>query len=231
MPFFGDLIFTSVAGWFFRKLLKFLYRFIVSRYIPSFIDELRIHTKDCSSILDIGCGNSSPVKWLPKKIYKVGIDAYKPCIENSRKLKIHDKYYQMDISDIGLKIKPKTFDCVVALDVIEHLNKEEGLKLIAAMEKIACKKIIIFTPNGFLPQSAHDNNPFQVHRSGWTCNEMESLGFKVIGINGWKQLRGECAYIKYQPYWLWQIISDLTQILVRNRPEYAFQLLCIKTVD
>jgi len=97
------------------------------------------------------------------------------------------------------------------------------------MEKISKNKVIIFTPNGFLPQGEYYNNPWQVHKSGWTVKEMKKRGYKVIGINSWKPLRGEYARLRFRPSYFWQIISDITQLFVRNKTEKAFQILCIKT--
>ena len=97
------------------------------------------------------------------------------------------------------------------------------------MEKIAKNKVIIMTPNGFLPQGIYYNNPWQVHKSGWTVKEMKKRGYKVIGINGWKPLRGECARLRFWPKYFWLRISEITQFFVRNKPEKAFQILCVKT--
>jgi len=99
------------------------------------------------------------------------------------------------------------------------------------MEEIATKKVIIFTPNGFLPQGEYDNNPWQIHHSGWDVEEMQDLGYNIIGINGWKPLRGEYARINYKPLFLWTLLSDITQLFVRNNPKYAFQILCVKELN
>ena len=37
-------------------------------------------------------------------------------------------------------VEPKTFDAVIALDLIEHLEKKDGFKLIEMMTKIAKRK-------------------------------------------------------------------------------------------
>jgi hypothetical protein len=57
------------------------------------------------------------------------------------------------------------------------------------MENVAKKKIIIFTPNGFLRQDEYDGDKLQIHKSGWTVDEFKKLGYEVKGINGWKPLR------------------------------------------
>jgi len=96
------------------------------------------------------------------------------------------------------------------------------------MEEIAKKKVIIFTPNGFNPQEASNDNPYQKHKSGWTTDEMKSFGYEVIGLNGLKYLRGEKAKFRYKPELLWTIISVLTQIITKNVPQLSFHLFCIK---
>ncbi len=58
------------------------------------------------------------------------------------------------------------------------------------MGKWSKNKIIIFTPNGFIWQDGYDDNSLQEHKSGWCAEELEKLGFKVYGMNGWKKLRG-----------------------------------------
>ncbi len=189
--------------------------------------ELEKAIGECTSILDVGCGSNSPLQHIPRKFFAVGVDAFAPSIEQSRKSKIHNEYCQLDVIDIDKKFAPDSFDCVMALDVIEHLTKQDGLKLLSAMERIAKKRIIIFTPNGFLPQPP-DGNPWQKHKSGWTVEEMKAHGYTVIGINGWKPLRGENADIRFWPKRAWLRISNITQIYVRNKPEKAFQILCIK---
>ena len=144
---------------------------------------------------------------------------------------IHHAYVVVDVMNIGNAFAEKSFDCVFASDLIEHLNKEDGLKLIAMMERIARKKVIIYTPNGFLPQGEVDNNPAQIHRSGWTVNEMKLLGYnRIIGINGWKPIRGELAKIRLSPQFIWERISLLSQPIVKRFPKYAFHILCIKDI-
>ena len=210
-----------------KKVAAAVYRKIFTDY-PK---ELEKAVGNCKTLLDIGCGENSPVRQFSKKLYCIGVDTFEPSIRKSKAEGIHDRYYKMNILKIGERFRLNSFDCVLASDLIEHLTKTEGLKLLGMMEKIASAKVIVFTPNGFLPQHGYDNNPFQLHKSGWTVGEMKKLGYRVIGINGWKPLRGEQASIKLRPKLFWQIISDLTQLLTRNRPEKAFQILCVKTAS
>jgi SAM-dependent methyltransferase len=211
-----------------KRLFKKLYHSVYLKLFGSYQIELEKAVGKCVSLLDIGCGSSSPIKYFSKKLYCVGVDSFEPSIEKSKRERIHNDYYKIDVLDIDKEFKPNSFDCVVALDLIEHLTKEDGNKLIDKMEVIAKEKVVIFTPNGLLPQGEWDNNPWQVHKSGWSTEEMRKRGYDVIGINGWKPLRGEYTAVRFWPKYLWLIISDVTQFFVKNRPEKACQLLCYK---
>ncbi|MCE4606744.1 MAG: hypothetical protein F7B59_05360, partial [Desulfurococcales archaeon] len=83
-------------------------------------------------------------------------------------------------------------------------------------------------PNGFVEQHEYDDNPYQVHLSGYSYEEMKKMGFRIIGVGGWKGLRGERGNIVCQPKIFWFLISRLTQFYVKNHPENAFTLLCVK---
>jgi hypothetical protein len=60
---------------------------------------------------------------------------------------------------------------------------------------------------------------------------MRKRGYRVTGINGHKSLRGEYASIRYRPAFLWEMVSDVSQLFVKRLPRAAFQILCIKDVS
>lgn len=213
------------------KLFYSWYRRVYTVFFPDYVRELKKVAADCKNLLDLGCGSSSPVKFLDPKILKEGVEIYEPYLKQSKKEKIHHRYHQANVLQIDKMFKAGSFDCVLAGDLIEHLTKSEGLGLIKMMERIAKKKIVIYTPNGFHYQEERDGNRLQTHRSGWEPHEMIRLGYRVIGISGLKQLRDADMSTKFKPKFFWRIISDLTQLLVKNKPEYAAQLLCIKIKD
>ena len=184
-----------------------------------------------NSVLDLGCGSHSDIGYFKKKIDRtVGVDLFLPSLNISKKNQLHHEYHQMDILNAAEYFGEDSFDCVVALDVIEHLEKADGLRLLEQMKIIARKKVIIFTPNGFLEQEPFDGNEWQRHISGWEVDEMREMGFEIIGINGWKALRGERAKITIRPISFWKRISYLTGLYVTKNPKFAFQILCIKNL-
>lgn len=211
-----------------KESLKKIYYKYSSKLIPNLSKELEKAVGSSKTLLDVGCGSDSPIKPFSAKLFCVGVDAYEPSIKKSQEAKIHNKYFKMNVLDIDKQFKPNSFDCVVALDLIEHFTKEEGLRLLELCEQIAKNKVIIFTPNGFLPQAEYDNNPLQEHKSGWTVEEMEKRGYQVIGIHGSKKFRGDLGDIKFKPRFFWRLVSDISQLFVRNSPQKAFQILCIK---
>jgi hypothetical protein len=204
-----------------------LYRLYL-KVFPNVYVELDQAIGDCRTLLDVGCGSSSPISLFCDRLESVGVDAHGPSIESSREKRIHKEYVQMDVMDIGERFPPTSFDCVLAYDLIEHLSKENGLELLTMMESIARRRVVVFTPNGFLAQAGSNDNPWQAHRSGWTPSELQAKGYRVIGMNGWKRLRGDRATTRWRPSLLWSAISDLTQPFVRSRPDRAYQMLCVK---
>jgi SAM-dependent methyltransferase len=182
---------------------------------------------DCDSVLDLGCGScqNSPLQNMALT-YLVGVDIYPPYLEECRRRKIHSEYIMADIRHV--EFKERSFDAVVMLNVLEHMSKKDGLQLIDKFSIWAKKKVILTTPNGFLPQDGYDKNDFQEHLSGWSVEDFKSAGFRVYGLYGWKNLRGYRATIKYKPAIFWQVLSDLTQISVYRHAELACRLLAIK---
>jgi hypothetical protein len=157
-----------------------------------------------------------------------GVDGYAPALQQARSNQTHDEFFLGDVKRLSDIFPSRRFDACVALDVIEHLPKEDGWKMVESMERLATRCVIIHTPNGFLPQQSHDGD-LQEHLSGWTAEEMRSRGYEVLGMYGPKWLRGEYHHIKYQPRPFWLLVSMFghwTQ--TRTHPEKAAAIFCIK---
>jgi hypothetical protein len=128
-----------------------------------------------------------------------------------------------------LPLKNNSFDCVAAFDVIEHLTKYQAKMLIENMEEISKKKIILLTPNGFNPKChLEDDSPLQIHRCGWTMDEISKRGYLVFGIDGARRLRGEQASATIKPQIVGSFLTRLSDPFVFRCPSTAFALLCIK---
>jgi len=180
-------------------------------------------------MLDVGCGRASPLGSTDINLDRVGLDFYRPYISKSRESSIHNDYVLGDVRQ--LPFRPKSFDCALATEVLEHLTKQDGTTMIKQMEEVA-GKIVLTTPNGFLPTyPGPQDNPDEKHLCGWTVSELTELGFKVYGLGGWRQLwkidAGQ-ACIRFRPRKVFTLLASLTELFVYRRPSLAFSLFCVK---
>lgn len=181
-------------------------------------------------ILDVGCGQSSPLRRVRKDSYRVGVDFFRPYIFVSKTSAIHDDYILADVRH--LPFKSKSFDCAVAIEVLEHLTKPDGLRMIKQMEEVA-KKIILTTPNGFFQALSGPDalNPDERHLCGWSASELKELGFRVHGLLGLKMLHKAAPgkiVMKFRPRMLFQCLCIVSELFVYRYPSLAFQLFFVK---
>ena len=208
-----------------------------SFFLRDYRDTISLLVRDCESLLDVGCGDNSPVKFISNIPHKIGVDIFQPALEESARKKIHNEYVQSDVLSLTDHFKEGAADCSLASELIEHLEKEAGFELLKQMEYVSRKKVIITTPVGFLPQSATEDNPWQLHRSGWTPAEMRELGYKVIGFNGakfiwnikflWEKRDNAALLIKV----IRKLLLIATDLFTRRNPKYAFQMICVKEIQ
>ena len=134
------------------------------------------------SVLDVGCGLSLKSRYIQADI-RVGLDLWRPYLE---KIDATVPYVTInaDATRMDELFLPKSFDLVLMLDIIEHLDKPEALRLMEKAERIARKATVIETPKGFLPQNLDilglGGDSLQTHRCGFETEELASLGYDVI---------------------------------------------------
>ncbi|MEM2704402.1 MAG: class I SAM-dependent methyltransferase, partial [Candidatus Bathyarchaeia archaeon] len=135
-------------------------------------------------ILDIGCGKGlwgylMKCEKQGDKAYCIGLDI---SIDYLKFVKRHNIYDDLILADASnLPFRAKSFDIVIASEIIEHLQRDKGFKLLNEIDAICKGKAIITTPNGFLP-SRHEKCSFEYHKSGWRAKDFRSYHYKVRGI-------------------------------------------------
>jgi len=130
------------------------------------------------SLLDVGCGIKLITRFLKCKSL-IGIDIWKPYLE--------ERDFYEDIRNLH-HLPLNSYDVVLALDVIEHLNRIDGIKLISDMITICKKRIIIFTPIEWTKNDKNTNdkdcwgygNPYNLHKSLWIKGDFLVRGFKIL---------------------------------------------------
>lgn len=139
------------------------------------------------SILDVGCGNGILMKRIVSAgrgfEFISGVDVFQPYLVSCKQEGVYCEVFLCDCRN--LPFKKKSFDLVLCSHVIEHLEKEDGMRLLNELETIARRRIVIVTPTASYPEitikDCLDCNPFQQHRSTWLPFEFESRGYKVMG--------------------------------------------------
>lgn len=201
-------------------------RFRRDRLPDPMVRVLRRELDGLATVLDVGCGSDSPLQYVHGVGRRTGVDAFQPSVDASRARGLHDEYLLMELEHLDLPAK--AYDAVVLLDLIEHFDKEAGLAFLARLETLAVKKVLVFTPNGFLAQPPFENNPWQLHRSGWSTQDFQALGYRVEGVLGLKALRGSMHRPRFWPAPLWERVANLTRFATKSRPWLDAGLLAVK---
>lgn len=142
-----------------------------------------------SVLLDIGCG-IVPQEYVSAHV-QICCEPYSEYVERLQKV-VSDKrgrnyvVLNMGWGDAINFFPENSVDTVILVDVIEHLDKDEGMRLLEQTVKLARKQVIIFTPYGFMPQHHHDGKDawglsggsWQEHKSGWVPADFKGDGWR-----------------------------------------------------
>jgi hypothetical protein len=138
-----------------------------------------------NTVLDIGIGFGKygfmlrefldiRVKRYNKEDWKAtidGIEAYAPYVNNLHKF-IYDRVYVGDVMEIYPTLPP--YDLIIMSEVIEHLDKDDGMKLLLHIR--FNNALIITTPQVFSPRSGYDwENTYERHISLWRETELRVM--------------------------------------------------------
>ena len=103
-------------------------------------------------ILDLGCGHGTMLHTLKTLGYRnlQGVDCSEEQIEQARK--VHPHVVQADALDY-LKAHPGEFDVVIAVDLVEHFNRDEALLLLELCHHALAPggRVLLQLPNGDCP--------------------------------------------------------------------------------
>ena len=140
------------------------------------------------TVLDLGCGIQQANDRIRAKSV-LGVDIWDVYL-NQIKDKINTVKLSMSELD---RFMDGSYDVVLCLDVVEHLEKQLALKVIDECKRIARKKAIIYTPSEFKDNmDAVSNswdlgeNPHQKHLCVLDLNDFSSRGYmtQIVTDNG-----------------------------------------------
>ncbi len=181
-------------------------------------------------VLDIGCG-IKPQNYI-RPLTHICCEPYAEYVNHLQQeiavLENRDRSYILLNMGWGEAVRyfpPQSVDTVFLVDVIEHLKKEDGKKLLAATEDIARQQIIIFTPLGFMPQHHDDGKDawglsgaqWQEHKSGWTPEDFSGDFWQVFAAKEF-HIADSLNRMLEKPYGAFWAIKTYTD--VNNRSQY-----------
>lgn len=183
--------------------------------------------KSAETILDVGCGRGFPARLLSRRgNFKItGIEIYIPYLLVAKDC---GAFTNLVLGDLraGLPFKDKTFDVVICIEVIEHLEKEDGIRLISELERVAKRKVILTAPVGYVEHPLENGNPFSIHRSSWYPHELKVRGYTVRGTT--------LRFRNPKNFWL-KLLCYLVGVvfcpLAHFRAESAFGMVAEKRIN
>lgn len=163
------------------------------------------HVSDCDTVLDLGCGimqattdnlekmlGTNIKQRFVKKLSKsdnlrcksiLGCDLWEEYLKIANR---HWPVIKLGMNELDRFID-ESFDVILCIDVLEHLELQDALKSIEHMKRISRKKVIIYTPSQYITNEEHvenawglGENPYQRHRCFLEPTVLENIGFKIL---------------------------------------------------
>ncbi len=139
------------------------------------------------TILDLGCGDGSFMKFISKgKDGQItGIDIFKDVVIKARASGAYDLVIQGDVIKESRKLikQKKRFDTVFSCQLIEHMNQKDGEELLSLINQLAINRAVVATPRGFVEaEDLSGHNPHRHHISGWSIEAFSKRGYRVHGL-------------------------------------------------
>lgn len=93
---------------------------------------------------------------------------------------VHDWAYSRWIVGEALQVlsgmPDRAYELVMAIDILEHFDTANGLRLLHECARVASRAVLVSTPKTFIPQEV-EANPLENHRSLWTEGQLAEAGY------------------------------------------------------
>ena len=145
-----------------------------------------------ASILDLGCGYGGLALRLRVQNEFTGIidglDIFKPWVKQLSKLNLYNHVFHGDILELDT-VPLEEYDLIVCLETVEHVSREDGLRIIEELKErsrnviistpcTTCKKIDVRHRRG----KHSTGNLAMKHKSGYTPNDFLGFDIKLAGV-------------------------------------------------
>ncbi|SIR14672.1 Methyltransferase domain-containing protein [Rhizobium sp. RU33A] len=180
------------------------------------IDEIVVET---DIALDVGCG-IVPMNYFRPKLH-IMVEPWEEYSNILRERHSDDKsvlILRLGALEALGAFHDKSIDSIFLLDVIEHLDKDVGFKVISELERVAARQVVIFTPLGFMPQHVEAGEPdawglsggeMQEHKSGWLPEDFgDGWEFHICETYHSKNFRGDPLEKVYGAFFAVRNVED-----------------------
>lgn len=141
-----------------------------------------------ATVLDLGCGSGfygSVVRTFvdmgwSRKTRIEGVEIFRdykgPNWDN------YSMVYVRSIPDFMAYMQGAQYDCILFLDVIEHMEQTEGLRVLEQLKRHLTPGglLLVSTPGEFTPQGAEYGNEYEKHISFFSPDEFAERGFIIL---------------------------------------------------
>ena len=164
-------------------------------YSPLELDPVVLPLVAGKTVLDLGCGfghwghllrthyRSDDAAKAPRI---TGVDIHEGNVAFCRSTGTYDELGCADALEFLARQPAAAFDTIIATELIEHLPKPSGERLLAEVTRVAAHAAILSTPNWeYLRPGAMTMTGFNEHEhhvSAWRAAEFRRRGFTVRGV-------------------------------------------------
>ena len=177
--------------------------------------------------LDVGCGPGTFIGTLKNKCFSTGVDILPEFlnIAKARYKTERNNFLQISKKAPKLNFEDNTFDVITCIEVIEHIEKNEGEELLQEMWRVLRPggRLLLSTPNynsawpliellvNHLGKISYKHQHIVKFNRNSLCKTLESLGSAHIRINSYMFLAPFIAFLdwsasdwvqKLEPSWL-----------------------------
>jgi 2-polyprenyl-3-methyl-5-hydroxy-6-metoxy-1,4-benzoquinol methylase len=164
-------------------------------YSPLELDPVVLPLVEGKTVLDLGCGYGHWGHLLRTHYYSddpvraarvTGVDIHEGNVAFCRTTGVYDALERADALEFLGRQPARAFDTIIATELIEHLAKDAGQRLLEEVVRVAGRIAILSTPNweylrpGATTMTGY--NEYEHHISRWTAAEFRLRGFTVRGV-------------------------------------------------
>jgi hypothetical protein len=151
--------------------------------------ERMLRDRPPSVIVDVGMGRGN-YGWFLRNVVKYagklhGLEVWAPYVVGPDALAggnrtYYDEIVVADVRNCSDWITALHPDIVFAFDIIEHLERAEGIEVLRMLQRAATRSVLVSLPIVDYPQGPLHGNPHEEHKVQWKTEEMLALGSKLL---------------------------------------------------